>query len=212
MKRSDALPELLAPAGSRAAFDAAVSAGADAVYLGGPGFNARAYAANFDWASLRSATADAHAAGVRVYLTLNTLVFDRELRDYLLAAETAADAGVDALIVADIGGASAIGRTFPEIPLHASTQMTVHCTESARVLAGMGFRRAVLARELCRDDIRSFTANAPLEAEVFIHGALCVCHSGQCLFSSHIGNRSGNRGRCAQPCRKKYIFDKRLKR
>ncbi len=204
MKRSDALPELLAPAGSRAAFDAAVSAGADAVYLGGPGFNARAYAANFDWASLRSATADAHAAGVRVYLTLNTLVFDRELRDYLLAAETAADAGADALIVADIGGASAIGRTFPEIPLHASTQMTVHCTESARVLAGMGFRRAVLARELCRDDIRSFTANAPLEAEVFIHGALCVCHSGQCLFSSMVGGRSGNRGECAQPCRLPY--------
>lgn len=198
------LPELLAPAGSPAALEAAVAAGADAVYLGGTGFNARANAANFPPDALRDAVALAHSHGVRVYLTLNTLVYDRELRDFLRAAEEAYLAGADALIVADFGGAAALRRTFPDLPLHASTQMSGHNSAAAQVMAEAGFSRMVLARELSRENIASFVRNSPIEAEVFVHGALCVCHSGQCLFSSIVGGRSGNRGECAQPCRLPY--------
>lgn len=199
-----ALPELLAPAGSPAAFAAALDAGADAVYLGGLGFNARAGAVNFSPEALRDAVFAAHERGVRVYLTLNTLVWDRELRDFLKAAESAYLCGADALIVADLGGASALRRVFPDFPLHASTQMSGHSVFAARVLADAGFSRMVLARELSRENIAEFTKNSPIEAEVFVHGALCVCHSGQCLFSSVVGGRSGNRGECAQPCRLPY--------
>ena len=198
------LPELLSPAGSPEALRAAVEAGADAVYFGTSGFNARAGARNFSAAELRDAVGYCHENGVRVYLTLNTLIYDRELRDYLAAAETAYLAGADALIVADLGGAAALRRTFPDLPLHASTQMSGHCADAARVLAGLGFSRMVLARELSREDISAFTHSSPIEAEVFVHGALCVCHSGQCLFSSMVGGRSGNRGECAQPCRLPY--------
>lgn len=198
------LPELLAPAGSAAALEAAIAAGADAIYLGGTGFNARANAANFSPDALRGAVAEAHAHGVKIYLTLNTLVYDRELRDFLRAAEDAYLAGVDALIVADFGGAAALHRTFPDLPLHASTQMSGHNTAAAKIMAEAGFSRMVLARELSRENIASFVQNSPIEAEVFVHGALCVCHSGQCLFSSIVGGRSGNRGECAQPCRLPY--------
>lgn len=202
--RRSALPELLAPAGSPEALRAAVDAGADAVYFGAVGFNARAGARNFTDSELARAVDLCHGRGVRVYLTLNTLVYDREMKDYLAAAGRAYRAGVDALIVADIGGAAALRRTFPDLPLHASTQMSGHSVGAARELAGRGFSRMVLARELSLADISAYTASAPIESEVFIHGALCVCHSGQCLFSSLVGGRSGNRGECAQPCRLPY--------
>ncbi len=198
------LPELLCPAGDEMSLAAAIDAGADAVYLGSTDFNARKNAANFTPERMREAVKLAHAYGVKVYITQNTLVLDREISAYLSAAESAIMAGVDALIVADMGGAAEIRRRFPEVELHASTQMSGHGTEAARVLADMGFSRMVCAREMSLEDIRYFCKNSPIEAEVFVHGALCVCHSGQCLFSSVVGGRSGNRGECAQPCRLPY--------
>ena len=198
------LPELLCPAGDATALAAAIDAGADAVYLGATDFNARRNAANFTPDSMREAVKLAHAYGVKIYITQNTLVLDRELSAYLSAAESAITAGVDALIVADMGGAAEIHRRFPEVELHASTQMSGHGTEAARRLFALGFSRMVCAREMSFEDIRTFCKNSPIEAEVFVHGALCVCHSGQCLFSSVVGGRSGNRGECAQPCRLPY--------
>lgn len=201
MRKNGALPELLAPAGSPEALRAAIEGGADAVYFGGSSFNARMRAANFTAEGMREAVSLCHAFGVRAYVTLNILCRDRELSDFLRAAEEAYLAGADALIVADLGGAAAIHRTFPEFELHASTQMSGHNTLAARELARLGFTRMVLARETPARDIGYFTANSGLETEVFVHGALCVSHSGQCLFSSLVGGRSGNRGECAQPCR-----------
>lgn len=198
------LPELLCPAGSREALEAAIQSGADAVYFGGLGFNARKNAQNFGVEEMRDAISLAHTYGVRVYVTQNTLVYDRELDAYLSAAASALEAGADALIVADMGGAQALRRRFPEAELHASTQMSGHGVEAAKRLAEMGFSRMVCARELSLEDLRLLTAQSPIEIEMFIHGALCVCHSGQCLFSSVVGGRSGNRGECAQPCRLPY--------
>ena len=183
---------------------AAIEGGADAVYFGGAGFNARMNAKNFNAEELGEAVRLAHAFGVKAYITQNTLCYDREMSAYLSAAETAILAGADALIVADVGGAREIKRRFPECELHASTQMSGHNADASKKLAGLGFSRMVLAREMPYEDIRYFTENSPIEAEVFIHGALCVCHSGQCLFSSVVGGRSGNRGECAQPCRLPY--------
>lgn len=196
--------ELLAPAGSREAFAAAVSAGADAVYLGGRQFGARAYAANFDADELAATVRDAHLYGVAVYVTVNTLVDNGELpalADYLRQLY---EMGVDAAILQDVGVAAVARRVAPGLPLHASTQMTVHNLAGAEFLAGHGFSRVVLARELSLADIRHICRNAPIEVETFIHGALCISYSGQCLMSSMIGGRSGNRGRCAQPCRLNY--------
>ena len=204
MPETEKLPELLCPAGTRAAFEAAVTCGADAVYLGAKVFNARANAANFTFEELKDMAAYAHKKGVKIYLTLNTLIYDREMRDALDAAVKATEAGADALIVADAGLCRVLRRVYPEIRLHASTQMSVHSAEAGRILAKEGYERAVLAREMSAADIRSFTEHAGIESEVFIHGALCVCHSGQCLFSSLVGGRSGNRGECAQPCRLPY--------
>ena len=198
------LPELLCPAGDMKSLKAAIEGGADAVYFGGAGFNARMNAKNFNAEEMREAVKLAHAFGVKAYITQNTLCYDREISAYLSAAESAILAGADALIVADLGGACEIKKRFPECELHASTQMSGHNVEAAKKLAELGFSRMVLARELPYEDIKFFTANSPIEAEVFIHGALCVCHSGQCLFSSVIGGRSGNRGECAQPCRLPY--------
>ncbi len=195
------LPELLAPAGSMRALEAAIDAGADALYFGASSFNARIGADNFSEKEMADAFYRCHSYGVKAYLTLNTLALDRELSDYLKTAELAHRLGADALIVADFGGAAAIRRHYPEIELHASTQLSGHNTESARVLFERGFRRMVLARETPIENIKSFTENSPIEAEIFVHGALCVSHSGQCLFSSVVGGRSGNRGECAQPCR-----------
>lgn len=196
--------ELLCPAGSPKALLAAIEGGADAVYFGGLGFNARQNAQNFSEEDMREAIALAHTYGVRAYVTQNTLIFDREVKDYVSAAESALVAGADALIVADIGGAMEIKRHFPDATLHASTQMSGHSVAAARELAALGFSRMVCAREMSLSDLDSFCKASPLEAEVFIHGALCVCHSGQCLFSSVVGGRSGNRGECAQPCRLPY--------
>lgn len=207
-KRIQTLPELLSPAGSPEALDAAIEGGADAVYLGGTTFNARMNAHNFGGDALRSAVLRAHSYGVKVYLTLNTLVGDREISAALEAAEEAANAGVDALIVADLGIAAALHRTFPTLELHASTQASSHNSLSAEKLKEIGFSRIVIARETPAADLFESVKNSPLEVEMFIHGALCVSHSGQCLFSSLVGGRSGNRGECAQPCRLPFACKK----
>ena len=195
------LPELLCPAGSPEALDAAIEGGADAIYLGGAFFNARMNAKNFGGDALRSAVLRAHSYGVKIYLTLNTLVNDREVVAYVDAAREALQAGVDALIVADLGGAAVLRRVFPDAELHASTQMSAHNTLSGKLLGDLGFSRMVVARETSAEDLRTLVKESPIEIEAFIHGALCVSHSGQCLFSSVVGGRSGNRGECAQPCR-----------
>ncbi|MBE6589640.1 MAG: U32 family peptidase [Ruminococcaceae bacterium] len=198
------LPELLCPAGSPEALDAAIEGGADAVYLGAALFNARMNAHNFGGDALRSAVLRAHAYGVKVYLTLNTLISDRETEAFLETAREAARIGVDALIVADLGGASMIHRAIPTLELHASTQMAVHNTLAAPMIRELGFTRTVIARETPARDVAAAVKASSLEIEAFIHGALCVSHSGLCLFSSLVGGRSGNRGECAQPCRLPY--------
>ena len=198
------LPELLAPAGSLESLKAAIAGGADAVYFGGGDFNARINAKNFTNEELKQAIELLHSCGRKAYITLNTLVHDRELEEYLRFAEFVYLAGADALIVADIGGAEAIHRHLPNLELHASTQMSGHSVAQAELLSKHGFSRMVCARELPRDDIEYLIKNSPIEIEAFTHGALCVCHSGQCLFSSIVGGRSGNRGECAQPCRLPY--------
>ena len=203
MRRKTALPELLSPAGSPEALYAAVSAGADAVYLGGL-HSARAFAKNFDEAALSDAVCYAHLYGVRVYLALNTLLFDRELGGVLAYAERVAALGIDAAIVADVGLLALLRRHLPQLPIHASTQAFIHNVDTADLYASLGASRVVAARELSLDNIRRMVDGAAAEVEVFLHGALCVSHSGQCLFSSLVGGRSGNRGECAQPCRLPY--------
>ena len=200
-KMPNKLPELLCPAGSRGAFEAAIEGGADAVYFGGPLFNARMNAQNFSFEEMGQTVDLAHTYSVKCYMTLNTLVSDRELPEAVSFAERAADMGVDALIVADLGAAAAIHRHLPTLALHASTQASGHNISAAAELRRLGFSRMVMAREASLDDIRTFCRESETELEVFAHGALCVCHSGQCLFSSMVGGRSGNRGECAQPCR-----------
>ncbi|MBO7342237.1 MAG: U32 family peptidase, partial [Clostridia bacterium] len=197
------LPELLSPAGSPTALRAAVEGGADAVYMGMSAFNARIYAKNFTTEELAESIRLAHAYGTKVYIAMNTMVYDRELTDFLRAAEQAYLCGADALIVADLGGADAIRALIP-IDLHASTQIAWHNVNAARLLAERGFSRMVAARELSAENLKTLVTTSPIETEVFVHGALCVSHSGQCLFSSIVGGRSGNRGECAQPCRLPY--------
>ena len=203
-KTNQKLPELLAPAGSLDALKAAIAGGADAVYFGGGDFNARINAKNFTNEEIKQAIDLLHSCGRKAYITLNTLVHGKELNDYLRFAEFVHLAGADALIVADLGGAMAIHRHLPELELHASTQMSGHNLAQAELLSKHGFARMVCARELPRDDIEYLVKHSPIEIEMFTHGALCVCHSGQCLFSSLVGGRSGNRGECAQPCRLPY--------
>ena len=196
--------ELLAPVGSAEALRAAVNAGADAVYLAGKSFGARAFADNFSNDELAAAIKFAHLHNVAVHITVNTIVADEEfaaLDEYLL---TLGALDVDALIIQDLGVASRARQLIPHIPLHASTQMTIHNLEGVRAAAELGFSRLVLARELSLDEIKTIVDGSEIEIEVFVHGALCVCTSGQCLMSSMIGARSGNRGRCAQPCRLPY--------
>lgn len=199
--------ELLSPAGSMDALRAAVCNGADAVYFGTESFNARRNAKNFTLEELSEAVRYCHVRGVRVYLTLNTLVSDRELPACAQTVAAAARAGVDAFIVQDFGVVSLCRQVAPTIPVHASTQMSIHNLEGVRQAAAMGISRAVVARELSRQDIAYICRSSPIEIEVFVHGALCMCHSGQCYMSSVIGRRSGNRGQCAQPCRLPYGFD-----
>lgn len=198
------MTELLAPAGSREALVAAVQNGADAVYLGVDEFNARRGAHNFPPEELHTAVAYCHLRGVRVYLTLNTLVADRELHALASTARVASEAGVDAILVQDWGVLDTLRRVVPDMPLHASTQMTIHTLSGVKEAARLGVTRAVLARELSRDEIAELCRRSPIELEVFVHGALCMCYSGQCAMSAVIGQRSGNRGLCAQPCRLPY--------
>ena len=192
--------EILAPAGGFDSVLAAVRSGADAVYLGEKRFSARASAKNFSDEELRQATAYCHIHGVKVYVTLNTIVFDEEFSSLADAIKAAARADVDALIVQNMGVARLAKQIAPDLPLHASTQMSVHTAAGVRALCEMGFRRVVLAREMTRAEIKK-AAQIPVELEVFVHGALCMCVSGQCYFSAMLGSRSGNRGACAQTCR-----------
>lgn len=197
--------ELLAPAGSYEAVEAAFKAGADAVYLGGQKFGARAYAENLDQDQMIQAIDNTHLHGKKLYLTVNTLLknkeMERELYDYLLPYY---EAGLDAVIVQDLGVLSFIKTHFPDIHIHASTQMTITGPESTRLLKEAGASRVVTARELSLEEIRKIYQETHMEIESFVHGALCYCYSGQCLMSSLFGGRSGNRGRCAQPCRLPY--------
>lgn len=196
--------ELLAPAGNAAALRAAVQSGADAVYIGGKSFGARQSAENFTDDEIKAWTDYCHLYGVDVHVTVNTLVKERELRDLQSYVKQLNNAGVDALIVQDLGAAEIIKNTCPDLTLHASTQMSVTTPEEVRELEKLGFKRVVLARELCAKEIEHICKNTPLEIEVFVHGAICMCYSGKCLMSSILGGRSGNRGRCAQPCRLMY--------
>ena len=198
--------ELLAPAGSREALVAAVESGADAVYLAGNMFGARAYADNFDEEGMREAIRFAHLRGVHVHVTVNTIMDSRELPELKKYLRFLYEAGADAVLVQDLGAARIVRETVPELPMHASTQMTVHNLDGVRALEALGFSRVVLSREVTLEAVRHICAHAKAEIEVFVHGALCVCYSGQCLMSSMIGGRSGNRGRCAQPCRLPYTL------
>jgi U32 family peptidase len=196
--------ELLAPAGSLESLYAAVLSGADAVYLGGSKFSARAYASNFNYEGLKEALDYCHLYGVKVYITLNTLIKEEEIEEAVQYIKYLYEIGVDALIIQDAGIAYLLNKFFPDFEVHASTQMTIHNLEGALFLRERNFKRIVLSRELSIDEIRDISLHSGVETEIFVHGALCVCYSGQCLMSSLIGGRSGNRGRCAQPCRLRY--------
>lgn len=198
--------ELLAPAGSMEALRAAVCNGADAVYLGADTFNARINARNFSAADLQEAVVYCHVRGVKVHLTLNTLVLDREMPRAAELIRLAASCGVDAFIVQDLGMVSLCRQLAPDVPIHASTQMSIHSLEGVMEAAALGCSRVVLARELPAEEIAHICKKSPVEIEVFVHGALCMCYSGQCYLSSVIGRRSGNRGQCAQPCRLPYGY------
>ena len=198
--------ELLAPAGSMEALRAAVCNGADAVYLGADTFNARMNTRNFSAADLQEAVVYCHVRGVKVHLTLNTLVLDREMPRAAELIRMAASCGVDAFIVQDLGMVSLCRQLAPDVPIHASTQMSIHSLEGVLEAAALGCSRVVLARELPAEEIAHICKKSPVEIEVFVHGALCMCYSGQCYLSSVIGRRSGNRGQCAQPCRLPYGY------
>ena len=196
--------ELLAPAGSMEALRAAVQNGANAVYLGCGTFNARQSAKNFTPQTLTEAVKYCHIRGVQVHLTLNTLVSDKEMPELTELIRHAADSGVDAFIVQDLGVLRLCRQIAPHIAIHGSTQMTVHSLPGVLMCAAWGMTRVVLSRELSREEIRYICDNSPIEIEIFAHGALCMGYSGQCYLSAAIGGRSGNRGRCAQPCRQSY--------
>lgn len=210
-KRGDGMGErveLLAPAGNYEAFMGAVNAGADAVYLGGPQFGARAYADNFTTEEIVRALHVAHFYGKKIYLTVNTLLKEREMASLDAYLSPFYEAGLDGVIVQDFGVFCHIRDHFPGLPLHVSTQMTVTGVGGASLLRNQGAARIVPARELSLEEVRKIREEAGVEVECFIHGAMCYCYSGQCLFSSILGGRSGNRGRCAQPCRLPYeIYD-----
>ena len=195
------VPELLSPVGDLECLKAAVQNGANTVYLGASSFNARARATNFNNENLKEAILYAKLRNVKVNLTLNTLLKENELNEAISLAVFAYNCGVDAIIIQDLGLAKFLHTNYPEITLHASTQMTVHNLEGVKQLEAFGFKRVVLSRELSISEIEYIRKNTNVELEVFIHGALCISYSGQCLFSSMVGNRSGNRGMCAQPCR-----------
>ena len=196
--------EILAPAGSPELLYAAIAAGADAVYLGGEFFSARKFAGNFDNLQMKEAVHLCHSRGIAVYVTLNTLISDNEIdkvKEYLRFLDSIY---IDGLLIQDLGIAYLANKITPNIPLHASTQMTVSNLAGVQFLESLNFKRVVLSRELSLDEIEYIANNCRAEIEIFVHGALCVSYSGQCLMSSFIGGRSGNRGACAQPCRMPY--------
>ena len=199
-----AKPELLAPAGGMEALMAAVENGADAVYLGARAFSARGYASNFSEEELEKAIDYAHLRGVKIYVTVNTLLKEGEMESALILLSRLREMGTDAIIIQDLGLISLSQKYLPDLPLHASTQMTLHNSEGVAFEKELGIERVVLSREVSLEDIRIIKEKNDMEIEVFVHGALCMSYSGQCLLSSLIGGRSGNRGYCAQPCRKQY--------
>jgi putative protease len=202
------LPELLAPAGSPDALKAAAAAGADAIYISGKRFGARRFAPNFSEKELEEAIGYAHIRGIKVYVTVNTLIREDELEDAALYLLKLYEMGADAVLVQDAGLAGLARQVTPELDLHASTQMTIHNSPGVAWAVKLGMKRVVLAREISLEEIEKMASEAEIGQEVFIHGALCYCYSGQCLLSSAIGGRSGNRGMCAQPCRKPYILQR----
>ncbi len=198
-------PELLLPAGSRAALEGAIEGGADAIYMGSSKFNARMRAENFSHEDMLSAIRLSKAYGIKTYITLNTRLYDTELREALSLCSDLYEAGADALIVADMGIAALIKKHIPDLELHASTQLSGHSVSDASALFDAGFSRMVCHREIREDALFDLCSRSPIEIEMFIHGAYCVSFSGQCLMSAVMGGRSGNRGECAQPCRQPYI-------
>lgn len=197
-------PELLAPAGSMDALKAAIAGGADAVYLGGKFFGARSFASNFTNEELKDAVILAHTYQVRIYVTVNTLIYENEVPSFLEYVDYLVTIGIDALIIQDIGMMDLIRKTYPNLELHASTQMHIHNLEGVKLLESLGLKRCVLARETSLEDIKKIKENTNMELEIFAHGALCISYSGQCLMSSLNGGRSGNRGSCTQCCRLPY--------
>ena len=196
--------ELLAPCGNYDCVIAAVNAGADAVYLGGQLFNARAYASNFDNETLEKVCDLCHSFGVKVYVTVNTLYKDEEFSQLIPFIDALYTMGVDGLIMQDLGAIRLVRKNWPDLNVHASTQLTANSLDDVKELEALGIRITVLSRELNLKEIRSIAEQTEVRIEVFIHGALCVSYSGQCLMSSVLGNRSGNRGKCAQNCRLNY--------
>ena len=197
-------PEILAPAGTPEAAMAALKAGADAIYAGGSMFSARAFAGNFNEKELIKAIEDCHFYGAKLYMTVNILMKEEEIKVLCDFVRPYYEAGVDGILVQDPGVAAVLRREFPDLPLHASTQMSISSHYGANLLKSLGFTRAVLSRELSLEEIKSIRDNSAIEIETFVHGAMCFAYSGKCLFSSFAGGRSGNRGRCAQPCRQCY--------
>ncbi len=203
--------ELLSPVGDFECLQSAVQNGANSVYFGGNLFNARSSASNFDYDELEKAINYCALRNVKTHLTLNTLIKDNEFKEAISLAKQAYEFGIDAIIVQDLGIAKYLIEHFPDLPIHASTQMTIHNLEGVKKLEELGFKRAVLSRELSISEIEYICSNSNIEIETFIHGALCISYSGQCLFSSMVGGRSGNRGKCAQPCRLPYsLIEKRI--
>lgn len=201
--------EILAPCGGEDCLPAALNTGADAVYLGVTAFSARKNAKNFTFEQLDEAIRLCHISGVKVYVAMNTLIFDSELDEAVKIAKTLYEKDVDALIVQDMGLVRRLKNEVPDLILHASTQMTITSASGAEFARKQGFKRVVLAREMSLKEIKRVIDNVDIETEVFVHGALCVCVSGQCLMSAMYGGRSGNRGLCAQPCRLDFSVDKR---
>lgn len=203
--------ELLSPAGNMQTLITAINNGADAVYIGGKSFGARAFADNFSLDEIKEAIRYAHLYGVKVYVTANTVIFENEIQEFLDYMKFLYESGVDAVIMQDLGMISLVRKLIPDLEIHASTQVNVHNDETLYLLKSMGVKRAVLAREMSLEEIKGL--KCPIEKEIFIHGALCVSYSGECLFSSLNGGRSGNRGRCVQSCRLPYELydDKKIK-
>ncbi len=203
------MSEILAPCGSIESLTAALNSGADAVYIGMKQFSARKNAENFSVDELKTACEECHRRGVKLYAALNTIVYDSEMGDFADCVRTAADCGVDGLIIQDLGAAQVARQVCPRMPLHASTQMTLNSVSGVKAAEQCGFSRVVLGRELSKDEIKHISDSTSAELEVFVHGALCVSISGQCYMSSIFGGRSGNRGLCAQPCRLDFTCDDR---